>query len=68
MGKKVTVTKETSTGRNIRFKDSSGLSMTRGEFVKKIEQGEYSNYHIRKLNGLKTPCANPNGNKKDNLG
>lgn len=68
MGKKVTVTKETNTGRNTKFKDSSGNNMTRIQFVKRIEQGNFPDYHVRNVNGIKTPCSNPNGNKKDNLG
>ncbi len=66
---KVKVTKESSTGRNTNFKDTStGKSMTRAQFVKEIEKGNYSDYHVRNINGVKTPVSNPNGKESDNLG
>lgn len=66
---KVIVTKESSSGRNTHFVNTStGDKMTRSQFVKKIEQGQYSDYHVRNINGVKTPCSNPNKNKSDNLG
>lgn len=66
---KVKVTKESSTGRNTNFQDTStDKSMTRAQFVKEIENGNYSDYHVRKINGLKTPVSNPNGKSSDNLG
>lgn len=68
MGKTVTVIKETDTGKNIKFKDSSGKEMTLNQFVKEIEKGNYSDYHIREIKGVKTPCSNPDGNDKNNLG
>ena len=52
--KKVTVTKETDSGRNTNFHDNyTNEDMSRSEFVKKIEQGEYPNYHIREIGGIK---------------
>lgn len=66
---KVKVTKENSTGRNTNFQDTSnGKNMTRSQFVKEIENGNYSGYHVRNINGVKTPVSNPNGKKGDNLG
>ena len=41
--------------------------MTRAGFVKKIEQGNYPNYHVRKINGVKTPVSNPDGTSNNNL-
>ena len=39
-----------------KFHDNyTGEDMTRKQFVKKIEQGYYPNYHIRKINGVETP-------------
>ncbi len=65
----VTVTVESSTGRNIEFQDKiNGTKMTRAEFVKKIEHGDYKNYYVRKINGVKTPCSKPDGNLSNNLG
>jgi len=66
--KRVTVTKESSTGRNQQFHDNrTGANMSRPGFVKKIEQGAYSNYHVRTINGLKTPVSNPDGRPGNNL-
>ena len=68
MSKDVKVTKESSTGRNEKFQDKAGNSMTRNQFVKEIEKGNYTDYHIRKINRVKTPCSNPDGNSNNNLG
>lgn len=69
MARKVTVTKESDTGRNLAFQDTkSGSEMTRAAFVKQIEQGSYADYHVRKINGVKTPVSNPNRSESDNLG
>jgi hypothetical protein len=66
--KRVSVTSETTTGRNTRFHDNrTGADMTRGQFVKQIEQGGYSNYHVRNVNGVKTPVSNPDGSESNNL-
>lgn len=68
MVKRVTVTRESDSGRNERFHDNStGQDMTRAGFVKKIEQGKYPSYHVRKINGVKTPASNPDGNSNNNL-
>ena len=69
MSKKVSVVKESSTGRNETFKDNStGKTMTRTQFVKEIDKGNYSDYHVRKINGVKTPASNPDGKTGNNLG
>ncbi|WP_282045882.1 DUF3892 domain-containing protein [Roseibium album] len=67
--KRVTVTQESSSGRNQRFHDNyNGNDMSRAEFVRQIEGGNYSNYHVREVNGVKTPASNPDGTKNNNLG
>ena len=67
--KRVTVTRETPTGRNQRFHDNhTGADMTRPQFVRKIEAGNYPNYHVRDVNGVKTPISNPDGKEGNNLG
>jgi hypothetical protein len=69
MGKSVRVTKETETGRNTNFKDTkTGTNMTLQQFVQKIEKGVYTDYHIRKIDGVKTPCSNPDKSENNNLG
>ena len=67
--KNITVTKESKTGRNLAFRDpTKKQEMSRAEFVKRIEKGEYKGYHIRKVNGTKTPASNPDSSEKNNLG
>ena len=68
MPKRVKVTTENSRGRNTQFYDNfTGADMTRAQFVRQIEQGDYSNYHVRKINGLKTPVSNPDSRRNNNL-
>lgn len=66
--KKISVTNESKTGRNLGFHDNyNNKDMTRPKLVQKIEKGEYPNYHIRKINGVKTPVSNPDKTKDNNL-
>lgn len=66
--KRVTVTQESDTGRNLNFHDNySDEDMTRAQFVKKIEQGDYPNYHVREINGVKTPVSDPDDSTNNNL-
>lgn len=68
MNKRVTVTDENENGRNIKFKDNyTGEIMTLNQFVKKIENNNYDNYHIRNINGIKTPVSNPDKSTNNNL-
>lgn len=67
--RKVEVVRESDSGRNERFKDTTtNRYMDRSEFVKAIENGTYDNYHVRNINGIPTPAANPDGNSDNNLG
>jgi len=67
--KRVTVIEESDSGRNLRFHDNrTGSDMTRAQFVKQIQDGNYEKYHVRKLNGVPTPVSNPNSSENDNLG
>lgn len=67
-GKRVKVTGENDTGRNVAFQDTkTGEEMTRPVFVQKIANGEYPNYHNRIINGVKTPVSNPDGSEGNNL-
>lgn len=68
MAKSVVVIVESNSGRNQKFHDNkSGQNMSRTEFVKQIEQGNFSDYHVRKVNGLKTPVSNPDRKESNNL-
>lgn len=69
MAGRVRVTSENGTGRNATFTDSAtGKQMTRAEFVRQIESGHYSKYHVRRVNGVKTPVSNPDRSENNNLG
>ena len=68
MPKRVTVTQESESGRNQRFHDNfTGADMTRAGFVREIESGNYDNYHVRRVNGVKTPVSNPDSTTNNNL-
>ena len=69
MPKRIKVIKESDSGQNQRFHDNfTGAEMTRAQLVRKIELGNYPNYHVREINGVKTPVSNPDGNPNNNLG
>lgn len=65
---RVSVTKESPTGRNQKFRDNyTKQKMSRAEFVKEIQKGQYDNYHVRTINGVKAPVSNPDANTNNNL-
>lgn len=67
--KNVRVTKETSTGRNIQFHNTStGENMSLPRFVGAIKNGRYPGYHIKNINGVDTPASNPDKSENNNLG
>tara|TARA_A100001391_G_scaffold159227_1_gene117765 strand:- start:16300 stop:16515 length:216 start_codon:yes stop_codon:yes gene_type:complete len=66
--KRVSVITESKSGRNQKFHDNyTNEDMTRAQFVKEIENESYSQYHVRKVNGVKTPVSNPDSSKNNNL-
>ena len=66
--KRVTVTSESDSGRNLTFHDNyNGADMTRAQFVQQINTGAYPGYHVRTVNGVKTPVSNPDGSEHNNL-
>jgi hypothetical protein len=68
MAKSVIVTNEDGSGRNQNFHDrKTGQDMTRAGFVREIEHGNYDDYHVRVINGIKTPVSNPDGSEGNNL-
>ena len=68
MPKRITVTEESDSGRNTRFHDNhSGADLTRAQFVREIERGNYDRYHVREINGVKTPVSNPDKSTNNNL-
>lgn len=61
--------KESSTGRNEKFRNkNTGKEYTAKQLVKEIVDGKVVNAHVRNINGIDTPCSNPDGNKDNNLG
>jgi hypothetical protein len=67
--RRVSVTSEDAKGRNRTFHDNvTHEELTRADFVQKIEQGEYDRYHVRVINGVKTPASNPDSSEHNNLG
>lgn len=69
MAKRVSLTREDRNRRNTHFIDNyNGNKMTRSQFVKEIEKGNYDNYHVRKIKGIKTPVSNPDSSENNNLG
>lgn len=65
---RITVTQESDTGRNERFRDNrTGDTMSRAQFVREIEAGNYPNYHVREINNVKTPVSNPDSSEANNL-
>ncbi len=71
MAGKVKVIRESSSGRNLMFQDRKSRGtrgkMTRSQFVQRIEAGWYPHYHVRKVNGIKTPVSNPDRSLNNNL-
>ncbi len=66
--KRVEVTHKSDSGRNQQFHDKrTGTDMSRARFVFQIEQGDYGDYHVRYINGIKTPVSNPGGRQGSNL-
>lgn len=69
MPKRINVTKESDTGRNLEFHDNfTGKDMTRGQFVKEINNGNYENYSVKKINNVDTPVSKPDSSRNNNLG
>lgn len=67
--KRITTILETNTGRNKKFRDNyNNQIMSRTQFVEKINDKNYNNYHVRVINGIATPCSNPDNSTKNNLG
>jgi len=68
MAKTVIVIKEDDNGRNVEFRDTkTGKEMSRAEFVREIKQGNFDDYHIRRINGIDTPVSDPDSRESNNL-
>lgn len=63
------VIRQSKTGRNELFQDvNSKKILTREQVVACIKCGTYPAYHLRVINGIETPCSNPDKSKLNNLG
>lgn len=67
---RLTVVQESDSGRNVRFRDNvTRETVSRAEVVRRIENGRYAEeYHVRVVNGVKTPASNPDPSEHNNLG
>lgn len=66
---RVVVTSQNDSGRNVKFHDTvTNRNMNYQQFVRSIELGHYEDYHVRTINGVKTPVSNPDKSKSNNLG
>ncbi|HPL15909.1 MAG TPA: hypothetical protein PL180_04375 [Spirochaetota bacterium] len=73
MAKIVKVTKQSSTGLNLRFLDTKKhKTMSRGEFADAIERGVYPDYHVKHIKigdvEMRIPASNPDKSENNNLG
>lgn len=64
--KKIQVVSESETGRNERFLVGK-KTMSREKLVSSIENGNHPDYHVRNIDGVKTPASNPDSSKNNNL-
>lgn len=66
---RVSVNRTDENGRNLTFHDNvTGRNMNREQFVTSINKGNYNDYHVRNINGIPTPCSNPDNSQNNNLG
>ena len=69
MFKRLSVVKESPTGRNLVFRDNRTRQIEIGRLVvEKILNGGYGKYHIRMINGVPTVVSNPGKSVANNLG
>ena len=69
MPKRISVTNQSKTGRNLNFHDNyTGSDMSRSQFVNEIRNGNYQSYSVKNINGLATPVSKPDNTKNNNLG
>jgi hypothetical protein len=66
--KKITVTRENTTGLNTHFNVPGQGEMTRGQLATQIERGNIDGYHVRRIEGRRIIASNPDGTESNNLG
>lgn len=69
MLKRLSVVKESPTGRNLVFRDNRAHRIEIGRLVvEKILNGGYGKYHIRMIRGVPTVVSDPDHSVANNLG
>ncbi len=66
--KKITVTRESSTGLNTHFNVPGQGEVTRAKLVREVDAGKHPGYHTRTHDNLTYVASNPDGSAKNNLG
>ena len=69
--KRLSVKAESPTGLNTKIHDNYlGMDMTLKQAVRKVESGQYPNYHVRTVRetGQKFIASNPDRSTRNNLG
>ena len=68
MLKRISVLRQSKTGRNELFLDNyTGEVFGREQFVKKIKAGLYSDFSVKIIKGIETPVSKPDFIKSNNL-
>ncbi len=68
VSKRVVKLDKNQTGTNLIYQDKLTCQvMSREQFVELIEDGVYKDYHVRRINNVKTPVSNPDKTKLNNL-
>lgn len=66
---KISVTKESPTGLNTRFKvRGTAAEKPRTQLIKEVKQGLHAGYHTRNNGRVEFVASNPDGAKSNNLG
>lgn len=62
------VERESKTGLNTHLRDTkTDEVILRGEAVKRVNNGEYPDHHVAKVNGKNIVKSNPDKSKRNNL-
>lgn len=66
MSRTIVVIAKDKKGRSSMFRDVLELKdMSRQEFVRSIERGDYPDYYVRKMNGIATPVSKHGATMKE---
>jgi hypothetical protein len=65
--KRITVTRENSTGLNTHFNVPGQGEVTRGRLADQVERGMHPDYHVRRVNNQRIIASNPDASESNNL-